>query len=262
MAGWAGIALGLALAACGQDKPMPPGYYGRMASERGQNILWDLREKTFKDDKDELGGGEWKVGNMIVTPHPKGAGPKQPYVGLSQGEVTVWAPVLCDGDVQDLHRRVHGKLHPDLSGDPGPEYKAAWAAAKQRQGLSCAVRLDTTKGCVATVEFSNSGPREIRLLKWGMEVGADGRLNGGLFSVTRNWVSVPYAGRMVKRAAPTAADYEAVKPGGKKSFSVDLSKDYDLSAPGAYSTWYSACVHEGEGHPPVESPAATFTVKP
>lgn len=66
------------------------------------------------------------------------------------------------------------------------------------------------------------------------------RQSAAILTVTRDGVPVTYRGRMVKRAAPTAADYTRIAAGGTYAVTVDLADDYDLSQPGTYTVALAA----------------------
>jgi len=59
-----------------------------------------------------------------------------------------------------------------------------------------------------------------------------------LFDVTRDGERVPYLGALVKRTAPTQADYYVLKPGASHTVKVNLSSLYDLSVTGDYMISY------------------------
>ena len=67
-------------------------------------------------------------------------------------------------------------------------------------------------------------------------------LEADLFDVRLNGEPVPYLGRVVKRAAPRAADFVEVKPGESLSGLVELSAVYDVRRPGEYTVAYRAFV--------------------
>lgn len=67
-------------------------------------------------------------------------------------------------------------------------------------------------------------------------------IEADLFDVRLNGEAVPYIGRLVKRAAPRAADFVEVKPGQSLSGLVELSAVYDMRRPGEYTVAYRAFV--------------------
>jgi peptidyl-Lys metalloendopeptidase len=85
---------------------------------------------------------------------------------------------------------------------------------------------------VVDVTVTNATAATQYLLKWQTPFGA---IEAPLFEVTRDGLPVRYLGIQVKRAAPTAADYIALKPGASRSVKVELSALYDMSITGAYS---------------------------
>jgi peptidyl-Lys metalloendopeptidase len=85
------------------------------------------------------------------------------------------------------------------------------------------------------VTITNTSAATQYLLRWQTPFEA---FEAPLFEVTRDGQPVPYLGRQVKRAAPTAADYIALAPGASRSVRVELSAPYRMDATGAYSIRY------------------------
>jgi peptidyl-Lys metalloendopeptidase len=65
-------------------------------------------------------------------------------------------------------------------------------------------------------------------------------VNAPVFEVTRDGQPVRYMGKIVKRAAPTAADYYLLKPGASYTVKVELSSLYDMATTGDYAVRYHA----------------------
>jgi peptidyl-Lys metalloendopeptidase len=63
-------------------------------------------------------------------------------------------------------------------------------------------------------------------------------ISAPLFDITRDGDRVPYLGALVKRPAPTAADYYLLKPGASHTVKVELSALYDMSVTGDYAISY------------------------
>jgi len=61
-----------------------------------------------------------------------------------------------------------------------------------------------------------------------------------VFEVTRDGQPVRYMGKIVKRAAPTAADYYLLKPGASYTVKVELSSLYDMATTGDYAVRFHA----------------------
>jgi len=95
--------------------------------------------------------------------------------------------------------------------------------------------LGKSDDVVVLVTMTNTGNSTEYLLKWQTPFGA---VDAPLFEVTRDGLPVRYQGRQVKRAAPTPADYIALKPGASRSARVELSALYAMSVTGAYSIRY------------------------
>jgi peptidyl-Lys metalloendopeptidase len=92
--------------------------------------------------------------------------------------------------------------------------------------------LAKSDNVVVNVTVTNTGGATQYLLKWQTPFGA---IEAPLFEVTRDGLPVRYLGVQVKRAAPTAADYVALKPGASLSRRIELSALYEMGVTGAYS---------------------------
>jgi peptidyl-Lys metalloendopeptidase len=91
---------------------------------------------------------------------------------------------------------------------------------------------------MGTVEFkvTNTSRETLKVPSWQLP---SGTLDTNLFKVFRNGQAVAYTGPMIKRAAPTEADYVVLRPGESKLVSVDLGQAYDLSRPGQYTVQFN-----------------------
>jgi peptidyl-Lys metalloendopeptidase len=85
--------------------------------------------------------------------------------------------------------------------------------------------------------LANQGADDLLVLKWKTPLAG---FEGNLFSVERDGERVAYTGRLVKRAAPRAADYVRIPAGDSVSVTFDLSAVYDMRQPGNYSVRYGA----------------------
>lgn len=123
-----------------------------------------------------------------------------------------------------------------------PAARAAGGEAPSIPTMTATVRLATDRTTFATgepvtvhVTIANPGERRIAILRWRTPL--DGA-SAPLFTVTRDGAPVRYLGRMVKRPAPTDADYVTLEPGASVTADVDLAKHYALDAPGRYVVAY------------------------
>lgn len=103
------------------------------------------------------------------------------------------------------------------------------------------VSYDATETVVVRVTITNPSDRSMRILRWFTP--RDG-VERSLFTVRRDGVPVAYEGRMVKRAAPTSADYVELPPGESLAADVALSPLYALTTPGRYEVAYDAASPE------------------
>jgi peptidyl-Lys metalloendopeptidase len=80
-----------------------------------------------------------------------------------------------------------------------------------------------------------------------------------VFEVTRDGQPVRYMGKIVKRAAPTAADYYLLKPGASYTVKVELSSLYDMATTGDYAVRYHAASPQlfGDGASATQASAAS-----
>jgi peptidyl-Lys metalloendopeptidase len=118
------------------------------------------------------------------------------------------------------------------------------AAAGSLGSAALASHLTVEKSVLTTADevnvrftLSNSGADDLFVLKWKTPFNG---FDDDLFTVERDGQAVAYTGRLVKRAAPRAADYLRVPAGESVSVTFDLSAVYDLRQPGAYTVRYSA----------------------
>lgn len=85
------------------------------------------------------------------------------------------------------------------------------------------------------VTLSNTSGTPQYLLRWRTPV--DG-VQAPLFEVRRDGQPVRYLGRLVKRAAPVAADYLRLEPGAAVTKMVELSALYEMNITGSYTIRY------------------------
>ena len=85
------------------------------------------------------------------------------------------------------------------------------------------------------VTITNPNDYSIRILRWFTPLNG---IERSLFTVTRNGESVPYIGRMIKRAEPTEADYITLEAGENVTADVNLSEYYELSSSDDYEVTY------------------------
>jgi peptidyl-Lys metalloendopeptidase len=83
--------------------------------------------------------------------------------------------------------------------------------------------------------LTNEGTESARVLAWQTPLRG---LEANILAVGLNGQPVAYLGRLVKRAAPTAADYITLAPGRSLSTRIELSAVYDLGLPGEYTVAY------------------------
>lgn len=90
---------------------------------------------------------------------------------------------------------------------------------------------------VVTVTLRNTSSTTLYVPTWQTPFAG---VQAPLFDVTRDGLPVTYLGIQAKRAAPTAADFVALRPGAARSVRVELSALYRMDITGAYSVRYRA----------------------
>lgn len=128
------------------------------------------------------------------------------------------------------------------------------------------VRVETEKlsyaptdAVVVRVTITNPNDHPIGILRWFTP--HDG-VDRSLFAVHRDGVAVAYLGRMVKRAAPTDADYLVLRAGESSTTDVALSALYDLAPPGRYEVAYDVASPELHGRDASEAAAGVLRSEP
>jgi peptidyl-Lys metalloendopeptidase len=100
---------------------------------------------------------------------------------------------------------------------------------------SAATVLTAEQEVVVTVTMTNFSAEPIQVLRWYTPLEP---ASAHLFNVTRNGEPVAYVGPLVKRTAPTAADYVTIPAGDSISRPVVLSSAYELTDTGVYTVEY------------------------
>jgi peptidyl-Lys metalloendopeptidase len=108
------------------------------------------------------------------------------------------------------------------------------AAAAGTAGLTTTVQIGQVTGNALTVRLTvrNTSSSAVDVLSRDLPQARESR---AVLAVTRDGVPVPYRGKLVKLAAPTAADYTRIPAGGSYAVTVNLADDYDLSRPGTFT---------------------------
>ena len=97
---------------------------------------------------------------------------------------------------------------------------------------------------VASVTLVNRSTQTVFVPRW-LVPGA--RLEANLFAVMRDGEPVAYRGRLVKRAAPSGADFVSLAPGATLRGETELTKHYDLRDGGEYVVVYRVDLLDGVG---------------
>jgi peptidyl-Lys metalloendopeptidase len=105
--------------------------------------------------------------------------------------------------------------------------------------MSLRMVADGNRAFLGSVEFkmTNNSLESIKIPSWQLPNGA---VNADVFEIYRNGRRIEYTGPMIKRAAPTEADYVTLRPGETKVVNVDLTQAYDLSQGGQYDVRFKS----------------------
>jgi peptidyl-Lys metalloendopeptidase len=89
------------------------------------------------------------------------------------------------------------------------------------------------------VVLTNTSRKTLRIPKWQLPSAA---ADSNLFRISREGEKVRFHGRMIKRAAPTMAEFAVLRPGQAHRSVVELGRMYDLSKPGLYTVTYATAL--------------------
>jgi len=105
--------------------------------------------------------------------------------------------------------------------------------------LRLAMVADGAQAFMGTVEFklSNNSSEILKIPSWQLP---NGKIDADVFEIYRGGKRIEYTGPMIKRAAPTEADYITLQPGETKRITVDLGAAYDLSQGGQYDVRFKS----------------------
>lgn len=117
-------------------------------------------------------------------------------------------------------------------------FAVALATPTFKQKHTNPLRVSVVSLGADTVEVivTNTSRKTLRIPKWQLPSAVS---ESKVFHISRDGQEVTFEGRMVKRAAPTAADFAILRPGRSIRSVVELGKSYDLSKPGHYNVTYS-----------------------
>src|SRR5262245_2367684 len=83
--------------------------------------------------------------------------------------------------------------------------------------------------------LTNESDGDMQVLKWNTPLEG---FKSDMFHVVVDGQRVPYIGKLVKRAAPTAEDYITIPAGQSVTHSVPLEEGYDIASEGVYAVDY------------------------
>lgn len=109
--------------ACGSDRPVV-GYDGPIPSDEARQLLEELQGETIADAGGLLDADGLELDGFAVIPNPRTG--KSPVMRVSRGDRVEWIPLLTDGDVADLYRRVRGSAPDGIEGEMSEAYRQLW----------------------------------------------------------------------------------------------------------------------------------------
>lgn len=86
---------------------------------------------------------------------------------------------------------------------------------------------------LAQFEIRNEGDAAVSLLPWGTPW--EGFLTQDIFRIERAGRRLEYIGPVVKRRAPTSADYLQIQAGSSRVVELDIRSGYDIDRRGEYT---------------------------
>jgi hypothetical protein len=102
------------------------------------------------------------------------------------------------------------------------------------QVLSESLKVEIRQGKVLLhLTLHNHSAHTIRVAR---EFATEAELERGLFDLqdSDSGATIPYTGMLVKRAPPTSQDYVPIKPHGKRSNIIEISKSYQFQPGHSY----------------------------
>jgi hypothetical protein len=115
--------------------------------------------------------------------------------------------------------------------------------------MSESLKVEIKQGRVLLhLTLHNHSAQVIRVAK---EFASENELERNLFEVqdSESGAVIPYTGMMVKRAAPTLKDYVPIKPKGKRSNTIEISKSYVFQPGRSYILRHQASYLAVGGNP-------------
>src|SRR5258708_5786074 len=115
----------------------------------------------------------------------------------------------------------------------------AFSQQRDAQGGGLAATLEVSNPSPGAAEpvtvrftLTNQSGETLQVLKWHTPLEG---FKSNLFRVEHDGKRARYIGALLKRGVPKPADYASLAPGQSLKGDLDLSKGYDLSAPGHYT---------------------------
>lgn len=96
------------LLGCACDRPPPVGYDGPLPSVAARSSLEALIGRTLPAGSVVFCAHELRVHSFLVTPTMPAVVVDEAHAHATGAAARHWIPVLQDGDIADLHRRITG----------------------------------------------------------------------------------------------------------------------------------------------------------
>ena len=116
-------------------------------------------------------------------------------------------------------------------------FGAAEAAPKIERYNPLRVSMTALNDGMVEITITNTSRKTARIPKWELPSAA---IESNLFHISYNGQPVRYAGAMIKRGAPTSADFTILRPGQSHRAVVNLGSAYDLSKVGDYLVTFAS----------------------
>jgi peptidyl-Lys metalloendopeptidase len=121
--------------------------------------------------------------------------------------------------------------------DKGNESMTSSSSEKNENSIKCSLTVEQKDKTVeAVVRVLNVSSDVQKIARYDLPV--DGVITKTLFEIFKDGVKVTYKGALVKRAAPTEADFIKIEPGKFVETKFSLGEHYDFSTSGTYSIKY------------------------
>lgn len=114
------VLLSLLFGCCG---PPPVGYRGPIPSVEARQSLNGLIGRSLPAGSVAFAATELQVQSFLVLPNMPAVVVEDPAAATTGATAEFWIPVLQDGDIADLHRRITGTVPAGMAGATSDAYR-------------------------------------------------------------------------------------------------------------------------------------------